>query len=280
MDNYCEIHQASSNELSSIAEFLKNAPLVHRHLDWRTTFDWLDKSPFLVLSQEREIKAILVAVPDPPGAAWIRCFAVGFGVPPGKTWEILAPYARSALAPMDAKMIAVSLNDWFSRVLVYHGFTVRQKIVVLEWNHKIPELVELPPDYLVRPMVEGDLTDVEEVDRSSFESIWINTTPSLQAAYNQAAHSYVIEKENQIIAYEMSTASQFTAHLARLAVLPEFRRLNLGKALVSNMLSDFSHKGILQITVNTQSDNRASLHLYKHLGFTPTFEEYPVFHEL
>jgi ribosomal protein S18 acetylase RimI-like enzyme len=280
MDNYCEIHQASSNEQSSIAEFLRNAPLVHRHLDWHTTLDWLDKSPFLVLTQEKEIKAILVAVPDPPGVAWIRCFAVGFGVPPGKTWEILAPYARSALAPMGAKMIAVSLNDWFSRVLVYHGFTVRQKIVVLEWNHKIPEPVELSSDYLVRPMLESDLDEVEGVDSASFESIWINTAASIKAAYDQAAHSYVIEKNGQIIAYEMSTASQFTAHLARLAVLPEFRRLNLGKALVSNMLTDFSHKGIIQITVNTQNDNRASLHLYKHLGFSPTFEEYPIFQEL
>lgn len=279
MDNFCEIHQAAGNELTSIAEFLNSAVYVHRHLDWRTIFEWLDKTPFLVFSEDKEIKAVLVAVPDPPGAAWIRCFAVGSHTSPNTAWEILAPYAKSALEPLGAKMVAVGLNEWFSRMLVHHGFEIRQKIVVLEWNHQAQPSLELPSGFLIRPMIEADLVEVADVDQRSFEPIWVNTPNALRAAYSQSVHCSIAEHEGKIIGYEMSTASQYNAHLARLAVLPEFRQQNIGKVLVSKMLADFSKKSMVQVTVNTQNDNKASLHLYKSLGFLPTYEEYPVLFE-
>ena len=279
MDRINEIHQATSSELPLIADFLNSAIFIHRHLDWHNTLDWLDESPFLVLTNDNNINALLVAVPDPPGAAWIRCFAVGRGVSPSAAWEMLSPYAKSALETDNAKMIAVGLQEWFSRLLIHHNFSVHQKIIVLEWDrHPFPPTI-LPAEFTIRPMQITDLDAVGEVDRLSFESLWVNTPFSLQAAFSQCSYSTVVENHHQIIGYEMSTSAQFNAHLARLAVLPDFRHLHLGRALVCDMLDYFTAKGIAQFTVNTQNDNHASLHLYKSLGFTPTFEEYPVLME-
>jgi ribosomal protein S18 acetylase RimI-like enzyme len=277
MDTSGMLYQATRHDLSRVALFLDSAPFIHRHLDWRNTFEWLDSSPFLILSKNDTIQAILAAAPDPPGYAWVRCFAVGRGVSPSTAWEALSTAASSILTDLHAQMVAVSLQDWFSQVLRQHGFATKQKIVVLEWNHHQPSESLLPEDILIRPMVPGDINRVTEVDALSFEPLWVNSLTSLKAAYLQAEHTSVAEYQGQIIWYELSTASQFTAHLARLAVLPEFQKRSIGRQLVVEMLTFFGKRGVLQLTVNTQNTNQASLHLYESLGFHLTDENYPVF---
>jgi len=279
MENIGEIHQATRKEISQIASFIASAPVIHRHLDWRNTLEWLESSPFLILSDSRGICAILVAAPDPPGFAWVRCFAVAKNVSPDSAWGLLSNYAESILSPLGAKLVAVGLQEWFSRVLIHHGFTTKQKIVVLEWYHRSVLPCQPGPEILLRPMGEQDLAEVSEVDRLAFEPLWVNSLPSLEAAFLQADHASVVVLNNHIIGYELSTAAQYNAHLARLAVLPEFRHQAIARSLVTEMLADYTRRGIFQVTVNTQNDNQASLHLYKSLGFRPTFEEYPVLYK-
>jgi ribosomal-protein-alanine N-acetyltransferase len=276
MENLVEIHQATRPELSQIASFIASASVIHRHLDWRNTLEWLGSSPFLILSDSKEIQAILVAAPDPPGFAWIRCFAVGKNISPDSAWSLLSANAEITLSAENARMAAVGLQEWFSRLLVRHGFAIKQKIVVLEWNHHFIVPIESQQQIYTRPMENSDIPEVSEVDRLAFEPLWVNSQTSLQAAFLQSSHATVAVLNSKIIAYELSTSAQFNAHLARLAVLPEFRRQAIGRVLVNEMLTYYAQKGIFQVTVNTQNDNLASLHLYKSVGFRPTFEEYPV----
>ncbi|MHC1741316.1 MAG: GNAT family N-acetyltransferase [Anaerolineaceae bacterium] len=276
MENISEIFQATKKDLSQIALFLDSAPLIHRHLDWRNTFEWLDEPPFLVLTQAHKISAILVAVPDPPGVAWIRCFAVGRDISPDEAWILLSKKVQPILASISAHMVAVGLQDWFTSTLLNNGFSVNQKIVVLEWSHHLPLLSSINKEILIRPMEIADIPEVSIVDKLSFEPIWVNSVISLKSAFLQSEHTSVAEVDGRIVAYEMSTGAQYNAHLARLAVLPEFRGKSIGRSLVAEMLVYFSKKGILQLTVNTQNDNLASLHLYQSLGFRMTLEEYPV----
>lgn len=279
MENIGEIRQATKKDVSQVASFIASTPVIHRHLDWRNTLEWLENSPFLILSDTNGINAILAAAPDPPGFAWVRCFAVTKNVSPDLAWELLSNYAESILFPLNAKMVAVGLQDWFSRVLIRHGFTIKQKIVVLEWYHRSVLPCQPGSGILIRPMGVQDLAEVSEVDRLAFEPLWVNSLPSLEAAFFQADHASVALHDYHIIGYELSTAAQYNAHLARLAVLPEFRHQAIARSLVTEMLSDYLRRGIFQVTVNTQNDNQASLHLYNSLGFRPTFEEYPVLYK-
>jgi ribosomal protein S18 acetylase RimI-like enzyme len=270
------VQPATTQDLSRLALFLNSTHWIHRHLDWRNTFEWLGQEPFLILSQGGEIRAVLNCVPDPAAAAWIRCFAVSDQTLIQESWQKLLQCADEILESTLASLLAVGLQEWFTHLLLQNGFHTRQKIVVLEWSqHPIP-VVPIARDFLIRPMELSDIPIVSQVDAHSFEPIWVNSEPALEAAYFQSAHSSVVEYENKIIGYELSTAANFNAHLARLAVLPEFRKHSLGKALVCQMLSYFSESGFTQITVNTQNDNLASLHLYQSLNFRLTYEEYPV----
>jgi ribosomal protein S18 acetylase RimI-like enzyme len=96
-------------------------------------------------------------------------------------------------------------------------------------------------------------------------------------ALKQSSYSTVAVLDGKIIGYQLSTSRIGSAHLARLAVLPAYQGHSVGQSLVGDLLSHFSNSGIDEITVNTQSDNAASLSLYKKMNFQPMGESYPVF---
>ena len=148
---------------------------------------------------------------------------------------------------------------------------------MLEMEHARPQPVVLPEGVSLRPMMYYDLPAVAQVDASAFELLWQNTLEALQLAFRQAILASVAETEGRMIGYQLSTRNPFGAHLARLAVSPEYQHHGLGRALVCDLLEQATKRGMLRLTVNTQSDNAASLRLYRTLGFRETGERYPVF---
>jgi ribosomal protein S18 acetylase RimI-like enzyme len=129
----------------------------------------------------------------------------------------------------------------------------------------------------LRPMMYYDLPQVAEVDASGFELLWQNSLESLQLAFKQAVLASVAEADGRMIGYQLSTRNPFGIHLARLAVRPEVQRQGIGRALVCDLIEQADRRGTPRLTVNTQSDNSASLSLYARLGFKNTGEAYPVF---
>lgn len=271
------VKQARKEDISSIASFLEHAALIHRHLDWRSTLDWLGSQPFLLWQEQGEIQGILVAVPDTPRIAWLHCFAVKSSSLVDEGWQKLYHEASAILKPSDISMYSIGLEDWFHSLLVRQGFNSSQDIVVLDWNHHISPYIEPAPGVTIRPMIASDLDEVAIVDEKSFEEQWGNNRETIELSYEQSQHSTVAEINDRIVGYELTTGTQYSAHLARLAVHPEFRQMGIARSLVTNMLRYFANMGVLQITVNTQSDNEASLHLYNRLGFSFSGESYPVF---
>ena len=67
------------------------------------------------------------------------------------------------------------------------------------------------------------------------------------------------------------------AHLARLAVLPDFQKQHIGEQLVLNMLKHIADLGIKDISVNTQQDNYNSIGLYNKLHFKKTGDSFPIY---
>ena len=90
----------------------------------------------------------------------------------------------------------------------------------------------------------SDIEVVARIDQTSFEPIWTISVSGLKSAFFQAKHSSVAEINGKIIGYELSTANQFSAHLARVAVFPEFQNAKIGSHLVSEMITHFLNQGI------------------------------------
>jgi ribosomal protein S18 acetylase RimI-like enzyme len=273
------IRKATKQDYQALSFFIGGSEYVHRHLDWRASLDWLGYDPYLILQKREVIQAVLACPPDPPGIAWIRLFAVSLSlIRPSLAWDILFPEVQQAFDPGNPiTFAALGLQDWLIDLLIENNFSHHQDIVVLEWAGNLPVKLPLPQDMVIRPMIQADLAAVQILDGLAFDQLWQNSLDGLTLALDQAAYASVLEVENRIIAYQISTPTSFGAHLARLAVLPGFQRQHIGSMMVRNLQEYFKDKGFATVSVNTQDDNRASLALYQRMGFHFTGESFPVY---
>ena len=276
MANDIKIRPAGKNDFSELANFLSFEYFVHRHLDWRSSLDWLGNQPFLIAENEREIVATLASPPDIPSVAWIRLFACNAFVDKSLVWDQLFNQSLKNYGEEVNLIAALVMDKWFDRLLTSHKFDVYQEIIVMEWNQNIPSISGHQKDYLIRKMEYEDLPAVLTLDHLSFPPLWQLSTADLKNAYRNSGYASIIEIDGRILAYQISTESLSSAHLARLAVHPELRGKLIGSYIMHDMLIHFTKKNIYRITVNTQNDNFASQNLYAKFGFLNTRESYPI----
>lgn len=273
------ISSASSEDRQYLANLIHFGSYTHRHLDWRPALDWIGYHPFLVARRANEIVGALACPPDPPNIAWIRLFAVAHGANLEQVWQELWSEARSQLleSVSTLKVAVIPLHDWFLRLLKNSRFSSNHRVVVLSWQPGERPSARMNPSLLLRPMIISDIPAVEKIDTAAFGGVWQNSASCIEIAFLQSAIATVVEKNGELVGYQISTGSQMGGHLARLAVLPSFQSLGVGYALVDQMLSQFEQRGARNVTVNTQHDNEISLSLYQKAGFHLTGEEYPVY---
>jgi ribosomal protein S18 acetylase RimI-like enzyme len=261
-----------------ISNLLRISPYLHRHLDWRYPLDWIGSSPFLVLESGGLIISALACPPDPPGVAWVRLFVTSGMISLDESWQTLWDGVRLDLAHKGQFMVAaIVLQEWYHSLLRASGFSSCQSIVMLERQGQSLMGVSLPAGFSIRTMLQYDLPAVAEVDAAAFDPLWQNSLPALEYAYPQAVLATVAEADGQVLGYQISTRNPLGAHLARLAVRPDLQGRGLGRALVEDLVQQADRHGLYHLTVNTQSDNTASLALYKKTGFRETGERYPVY---
>ncbi len=260
-----------------IANLLYFESHVHRHLDWRSPLDWLGAPEYWVAEQKGNLTAVLACPPDPPGIAWIRLFAHAGTIAPQEAWHALWQ-AACQHSTRHLTIAAITLQPWFEKLLKESGFQLHQNIVILEHN-LLEKLVPIHTSQAsLRPMTSHDLPAVAQIDNQAFESLWQNSASSLEMAFAQAGHATIIEAQpGQPLAYQISTKNPFGVHLARLAVSPSAQGQGYGRILIQDLLYQAQKQGYHRITVNTQSNNQASLALYHQQGFQLTGEQYPVY---
>lgn len=147
---------------------------------------------------------------------------------------------------------------------------------MLEWRYQSWDRSETN-GIRIRKMTEADLPEVEKTDASSFTPLWQNPLDTLRRAFSQTLFATVAEDERGIVGYQLTTGGRTHAHLARLAVHPAAQGRGAGRALLVELFGRLTQMGVNRFTVNTQSDNEASLGLYQKMGFVRTGEQYPVY---
>lgn len=275
------VRPAVAGDAVRLSGFLSYQAYIHRHLDWRSTTEWLGYTPFFLVEDSGEILATLACPPDPDHIHWIRLFAVGRGVSLHRAWEVLLDRVLEQHSPQNGdRLVALAMSDWFEDLLVTSGFLTRQSILILSWDFQSPPAVPTPAGLTIRPMTVDDLPVVQQIDAAAFDPLWQNSLQGLQLAHQQSAFCSVAIIDGLIVGYQISTAMPLSAHLARLAVWPGLQRQHIAYNLCCQLLTDCQAQGIWRITVNTQNDNYASLSLYKKLGFRLNGEEILVYEYL
>ena len=266
------------SDQSRLANLLHFESHVHRHLDWISPLDLLDKQPFQVIEQNEKLEAALSCPIDPPEVAWIRLFTASAAISYEAAWQLLWREVSMQLRDSGCQYVAaIALFKWFADMLERNGFNRIQDVIFLSWEN-INDLSPLQHrPVFIRPMAFEDLENVTRIDQASFKPIWRNSIQSLTAAFQQSHIATVAENEEGLIGYQISTAGHMGGHLARLAVHPDAQGRQIGKAILVDLLRKFQAMNIRRISVNTQEDNIKSINLYERMGFTKTGERYSVF---
>jgi ribosomal protein S18 acetylase RimI-like enzyme len=265
------------NDHQQISNLIFFETHLHRHLDWRSPIEWLGDPYYWALEEGRQITAALACPTEVEGVAWVRLFVYTGRWSPEDAWDLLWGTARETIRQTGGvTAAAIAMQPWFQKVLADSHFENRQNIVMLEWHSQswTPGKTE---GVRIRRMTETDLPAVTEVDHAAFVPLWHNSLDTMQRAFSQALTATVAESKEGIVGYQLTTGHGQRAHLARLAVHPSLQGRGIGRTLLSDLFAYLTHVGTTRLTVNTQSDNKVSLKLYKNMGFNRTGEEYPVY---
>ena len=271
------VRPADESDRDWVQGLLDGASWQHRHLDWARPMELLGKQPFVIADQAGLPVGLLACPPDPPGVAWIRLLAVASGYPLIQIWQELWQRARAMLKDLAIDQAAVLvIPAWLPPLLENVGFSKQDSVRFMEWSQPKPPM-EPEHDLPIEPLLSTNLTAVVELDARAFDPLWRHSREALSSALDHANYATVLRRQGEIIGYQISTLSEYGAHLARLAIDPEHQRQGLASYLVSDVIRHFVKRGHERLTVNTQGSNKRSQALYRGLGFEDLNQEFPVY---
>jgi ribosomal protein S18 acetylase RimI-like enzyme len=277
-ENEFNIRSVLVSDRSRIANLIHFGMYVHQHLDWMSPMDWIGKQPYLVIENREGILATLACPPDLPEITWIRLFAVSSSINIEKAWRLLWNSSRDEfLRKGKIQVVALSMQSWFTAILETSKFSQTDNVIILI-NDSSTEIREPNPTSIkIRQMMPEDFPVVLDIDTTAFDLEWRNSLSAMELAFQQSSYTTIAEMDREIVGYQYSTSSGMGGHLARLAVSDSMQKKGIGYSLVHDVVKHFRQQGVMNITVNTQQSNIASLALYAKAGFKTTGESYRVY---
>jgi ribosomal protein S18 acetylase RimI-like enzyme len=285
------VRTAVASDHPSLNQLLRAAPFTHLHVDWQMPGDWLGEPGFVVAepagmksgewwTAATPLDGCLAAIADPLPAAWIRVAAVAREVEPLMLLAQMLAHVKVALRRQGVRELgwlpaAEWANDWLPDL----GFTYVNEVQT--FVKKVTAAA--PPgraEVVIRPVRFDEMASLAEIERAAFEPLWRHSAQSLALAWRQAISFDVALLDGRLTGFQYSALGEVGAHLCRMTVHPEAQRQGVGSALLNHALNDYDRRGLRQVSLNTQADNRPSQRLYEKFGFSATDQRYPLWRML
>jgi ribosomal protein S18 acetylase RimI-like enzyme len=278
-ENELNIRTVINSDRSRVANLIHFGTYVHQHLDWRSPLEWIGRQPYLGIENSEGFMATLACPQEIPEITWIRLFAVRSNNKVDKVWRALWDAACDELSQKGKIQIAaLSMQNWFTDILEKSKFIHTDNVIVLKYEKNT--VIQLPylKSIVIRHMLPEDFPFVLGIDGSAFKAEWRNSLEEMELAYQLSSYATIAEMNHEIVGYQYSTSSGMGGHLARLAVRDNMQGQGIGYSLVHDVVRHFRQQGVMNLSVNTQQSNIASLGLYAKSGFKSTGESYRVYH--
>lgn len=106
-----------------------------------------------------------------------------------------------------------------------------------------------------------------EVEVNSFTIPWSKEAFFNELTKNQFAQYLIVEVDQKVVGYCGVWIIIDEAHITNIALLPEFRGLKLGEALMGKVLELAREMGALRVTLEVRVSNERAQNLYRKFGF-------------
>jgi ribosomal-protein-alanine N-acetyltransferase len=135
-------------------------------------------------------------------------------------------------------------------------------------------MITLPTDLTltIRPMLLEDLPAVQEIDRLSFSLPWPASSFRYELLENEHSQLWVAEVQypggqKTVVGAIVVWLVVDEAHIATLAVHPDYRQMGIGKRLLITALRGALQEGMQVATLEVRAGNRVAQALYQQFGF-------------
>lgn len=122
-------------------------------------------------------------------------------------------------------------------------------------------------ELIIRTGTASDVDDIEALEQICFASPWSKESLLYELTENPMATYIVAELEGHVIGYVGLWAIVDEGHITNVAVSPDYRRLQVGSALIKTMLDVTIKAGIQHHTLEVRAGNEPAKGLYRKFGF-------------
>lgn len=121
-------------------------------------------------------------------------------------------------------------------------------------------------DFLIRPLEEGDLPQVMEIELASFSTPWReNTFRALMRRTD--TDLFVAESEARVVGYAAAWTVLDQSELGNVAVGPGARGRGVGGALVDAVVERVKERGAHELFLEVRESNEGAQRVYRERGF-------------
>jgi ribosomal-protein-alanine N-acetyltransferase len=123
---------------------------------------------------------------------------------------------------------------------------------------------------LIRRMTLEDVPAVHAIDTLSFSLPWPERSFRFELTENPVSRSWVAEVDGQVAAMLVLWLIIDEAHIATIAVHPNFRRQGIGEEIMLYALRAAQDEGAHRAFLEVRAGNTAAQAMYKKYGFEVT----------
>jgi [ribosomal protein S18]-alanine N-acetyltransferase len=120
---------------------------------------------------------------------------------------------------------------------------------------------------LIRRMTLEDVPAVHEIDVLSFSLPWPERSFRFELTENPVSRGWVAEMDGKIAAMLMIWFIVDEAHIATIAVHPDFRKRGIGEQILLHALRAAHNEGAERAFLEVRAGNTAAQAMYRKYGF-------------
>jgi ribosomal-protein-alanine N-acetyltransferase len=120
---------------------------------------------------------------------------------------------------------------------------------------------------LIRKMTLDDLPAVLDLDKLSFTLPWPERSFRFEVTDNEASRCWVAEVDKRVVGIVVAWLFVDEAHIATIAIHPDFRRQGIGRKLLSHALLHVMKEGARSSFLEVRESNEAAQDMYRKFGY-------------